>query len=78
LPSAKRALKVVAGSLLVAAGVIGLLLPIVPGWALIIPGALLLGFDVAYLTGLLDRHEHRWPKLRPWFARLRNWLPRKQ
>ncbi|HWA99604.1 MAG TPA: hypothetical protein VG713_13975 [Pirellulales bacterium] len=76
--SAKRLLKIVAGSVLVGAGVLGLLLPVIPGWALIIPGALLLGFDVAMIGVYLERHEHRWPRMRPWIVKLRGWLPKKR
>ena len=40
---AKRVLLIAAGIALIAAGVLGLVLPIVPGWVLILVGILLLG-----------------------------------
>jgi hypothetical protein len=70
-----KPVKVVLGSLLVGVGVIGLLVPIMPGWALIIPGALLLGFDVAIIARYLRHTEKRWPRWRPWSEKLRGMLP---
>ncbi|HEX3871690.1 MAG TPA: hypothetical protein VHV77_14705 [Pirellulales bacterium] len=73
-----KPLKIVLGSLLVGAGIIGLLLPILPGWLLIIPGALLLGFDVAVLVRYLKRSEDRWPRLAPGIRWLRDRIPHKK
>ncbi|MCA1736414.1 MAG: PGPGW domain-containing protein [Actinobacteria bacterium] len=49
-----RAVVVIAGTVLVLGGVIGLLLPVVPGWLLIIPGLAILGTEFVWAATLLD------------------------
>jgi hypothetical protein len=71
----KRVLKIVAGSVLLFIGLVGLLLPVLPGWVFIIPGALLLGFDVAIIARYLKHAEDRWPKHRSWLGWLRSCVP---
>jgi uncharacterized membrane protein YbaN (DUF454 family) len=54
--------RIVAGSLLVLVGVLGLILPVLPGWILLIPGLVLLSVDVPFAARLLDRVRHRMPQ----------------
>ncbi len=49
-----RAVVVIAGTVLVLGGVIGLLLPVLPGWLLIIPGLAILGTEFVWAATLLD------------------------
>jgi hypothetical protein len=51
--SGKRVAVTVAGFTLLLAGLAGLLLPIVPGWLLIIPGLALLGTEYVWAQRLL-------------------------
>jgi hypothetical protein len=43
----------------------------------IIPGALLLGFDVAIIARYLRQAEDRWPQHRSWLGWLRSCIPTK-
>jgi uncharacterized membrane protein YbaN (DUF454 family) len=49
----KRVLRIIAGFLLIGGGVVGWLLPIVPGWALFIPGLILLSREFHWARRLL-------------------------
>jgi uncharacterized protein (TIGR02611 family) len=49
-----RIVLVMIGTILLIGGVIGLLLPIVPGWLLIIPGLAILGTEFVWARRLLD------------------------
>ena len=60
----KRALRITSGLAMVAAGLAGLALPILPGWILLIPGLILLS------------HEFHWA--RRLLAWLRNLFPQRQ
>ena len=51
--SGKRVAITIAGGLLVLAGLAGLLLPIIPGWLLIIPGLALLATEYVWAQRLL-------------------------
>ena len=51
--SGKRVAVTVAGGLLVLAGLAGLILPIIPGWLLIIPGLALLATEYVWAQRLL-------------------------
>lgn len=51
--SGKRVAVTIAGGLLVLAGLAGLILPIVPGWLLIIPGLALLATEYVWAQRLL-------------------------
>ena len=53
-----------AGWGLLAVGVAGLVLPILPGWVFIGWGAVTLAPDVPFFARLLDRIAHRVPQLR--------------
>ena len=69
--SIKQIARRVLGIILVLAGLIGVVIPVIPGWPLLIPGALLLGFDIPRLVRILEqgaarfpRHQHRFYKVR--------------
>ena len=49
-----RIVLVMIGTILLIGGVVGLLLPIVPGWLLIIPGLAILGTEFVWARRLLD------------------------
>jgi hypothetical protein len=51
--SGKRVAVTIAGGLLVLAGLAGLLLPVIPGWLLIIPGLALLATEYVWAQRLL-------------------------
>lgn len=56
---------------LLALGVAGLLLPILPGWCFIVWGVVILTPDVPFLGRLLDRLAQRVPALRSTVERMR-------
>jgi len=49
----KRAVRIIGGFFLTAAGVAGWLLPFIPGWALFIPGLILLSREFHWANRLL-------------------------
>ena len=53
-PLILRIVLVVVGTILLLGGLIGLLLPIVPGWLMIIPGLAILGTEFVWARRLLD------------------------
>lgn len=53
-PLVIRVIAVIAGTVLVLGGIVGLLLPIVPGWLLIIPGLAILATEFVWAARLLD------------------------
>jgi uncharacterized protein (TIGR02611 family) len=53
-PLIVRIVLVITGTILVLGGLVGLLLPIVPGWLLIIPGLAILGTEFVWARRLLD------------------------
>ena len=53
-PLIVRIVLVILGTVLVLGGLVGLLLPIVPGWLLIIPGLAILGTEFVWARRLLD------------------------
>jgi uncharacterized protein (TIGR02611 family) len=53
-PLILRIILVMVGTILLVGGLIGLLLPIVPGWLLIIPGLAILGTEFVWARRLLD------------------------
>jgi hypothetical protein len=57
--SGKRVAVTIAGGLLVLAGLAGLLLPIVPGWLLIIPGLALLATEYVWAQRLLKMAKEK-------------------
>lgn len=58
-PLIVRIVLVMIGTILLVGGVIGLLLPIVPGWLLIIPGLAILGTEFVWARRLLDTAKAR-------------------
>lgn len=58
----KRCARIVAGIILLIAGVIGWLLPIVPGWPLIIPALMLLSHEFHWARRLLAWLKSKFPK----------------
>jgi len=58
----KRWLKITAGFALLLAGVAGWILPIVPGWALFIPGLILLSREFHWARRLLTWLRSHFPK----------------
>ncbi len=59
-----RLSRIIAGSILVVAGVVGLALPILPGWLFIIPGLSLLSSEFVWAARLRRRAADEWSKLR--------------
>lgn len=53
-PLIVRIVLVMIGTVLLVGGLVGLLLPIVPGWLLIIPGLAILGTEFVWARRLLD------------------------
>lgn len=50
---------VIAGTILVLGGLIGLLLPVVPGWLMIIPGLAILATEFVWARRLLDTAKEK-------------------
>ena len=53
-PLIVRVILVMVGTILLVGGLIGLLLPIVPGWLMIIPGLAILATEFVWARRLLD------------------------
>lgn len=53
-PLLVRIILVMVGTILLVGGLIGLLLPVVPGWLMIIPGLAILGTEFVWARRLLD------------------------
>jgi uncharacterized membrane protein YbaN (DUF454 family) len=70
---AKSLLRRALGVLLVLVGIVGLLMPIMPGWLFLVPGGVLLGFDIPKLVSLLRHLQHHHPR----FGGLLGWASRK-
>jgi uncharacterized protein YqgC (DUF456 family) len=51
-------LRITAGSVLLTIGVLGLILPILPGWLLIIPGLFLLGENTKVSRFIISKMPH--------------------
>lgn len=60
-----RVVRIVGGGVLIAAGLAGLVLPIVPGWLLIIPGLALWSSEFVWAAKLRRRATEEWRKRRP-------------
>jgi len=58
----RHALRIAAGFGLVILGIIGLILPIMPGWVFLIPGLVLLADYLPPVRRLLDWAKSRMPK----------------
>jgi uncharacterized membrane protein YbaN (DUF454 family) len=59
----KASLRVILGAVLTALGVLGLILPVMPGWIFLIPGLALLSVHFRWARRLLDYFRHRRPRL---------------
>jgi uncharacterized membrane protein YbaN (DUF454 family) len=57
-------------------GVIGLLLPVIPGWLLIVLGALVLKTEHPWLRRVLQKLSARFPVLKRGLNRVSSWLER--
>jgi uncharacterized membrane protein YbaN (DUF454 family) len=58
----RRSLRISFGFLLLAGGLIGWLLPVIPGWLLVIPGLLLLSREFHWARKLLAWLRSHFPK----------------
>ena len=63
-PLIVRIVLVMIGTVLLVGGLVGLLLPIVPGWLLIIPGLAILGTEFVWARRLLDTARSKAASLR--------------
>lgn len=55
----KRGLRVTGGMLLIVLGLLGLALPIAPGWVFLIPGLMILAREFHWARRLLEWLKHR-------------------
>jgi uncharacterized membrane protein YbaN (DUF454 family) len=69
----RRIAVVALGWSLVIGGVIGLLLPVIPGWLLIVLGALVLNTEHPWLRGVLEKLGTRFPVLKRVLNRVSSW-----
>ena len=60
-----RLSRIVVGTLLLGLGLVGLALPIMPGWLLIIPGLSLLSTEFVWAARLRRRAGEEWRRIRP-------------
>lgn len=75
-------IRVLIGTILLLVGIIGLATPVLPGWAFLIPGALILARDIPFFRRLLkwaDQNiiswfERKFPRIRRPLEKLRNTL----
>lgn len=58
----QRAIRIIAGFFMVVAGVAGWLLPVIPGWALFVPGLILLSREFHWARRLLRWLRNRFRK----------------
>ena len=58
----KRGLRVTGGMVLIVLGLLGLVLPIIPGWVFLIPGLILLSREFHWARRLLEWLKHRLPQ----------------
>jgi uncharacterized protein (TIGR02611 family) len=63
-PLIVRIVLVIIGTILLVGGLVGLLLPMVPGWLLIIPGLAILGTEFVWARRLLDTARSKAASLR--------------
>ncbi len=59
---------------LIALGVAGIILPLLPGWIFIALGVLLLADDIGPFRRLIQKVETRWPQTRSTIRTARRWL----
>ena len=58
----KRWLKIISGMAMLIVGVIGWLLPVIPGWAFFIPGLVLLSHEFHWARRLLGWLKSKFPR----------------
>lgn len=63
-PLVIRIVVVIAGTVLLLGGLVGLLLPVVPGWLFIIPGLAILGTEFVWAARLLDTAKTKASEIR--------------
>lgn len=74
----KHVARLTAAWLLIAVGIVLGPLPIVPGWPLVLLGAMMLGFNHERMLAVVDWCEARFPWLRRLTGALRRGLTRRQ
>lgn len=67
-----------AGWGMLALGLAGLVLPVLPGWVFIGWGAVTLAPDIPFFARVLERIAHKVPQLQPTIDRLTGKSPKKQ
>lgn len=72
----KGILVLIVGILFIMMGLVGSILPFVPGWIFSIMGVLLLSLYFPRLRAWLDSHTERWPKVHAYIHRMRMWADR--
>lgn len=60
----REKLKILSGFGLVLLGIIGIILPVMPGWIFLIPGLVILSEHFVWAQRLLDRAKHYLEKLK--------------
>ena len=63
-PSLREKLKILSGFGLVALGIVGLIVPVLPGWIFLIPGLVILSDHFVWARRLLDRAKVYLDKLK--------------
>lgn len=80
-----KTVRIVVGSVLLIVGLSGLVLPVIPGWLLIIPGVVILARDIHLFrrlicwtlgTRFVQWVERRWPRTREPLERIRERMRR--
>lgn len=60
-----RTIRLFGGGALIAAGLVGLVMPVLPGWILIIPGLSLWSSEFVWAARLRHRVDTEWRRFRP-------------
>lgn len=72
----KALLVLIFGILFILAGVVSLVLPLLPGWLFFGIGLILLSLYSPRLRAWVERHTRRWPKLHAFVAKVQGWADR--
>lgn len=67
-----RLVRLIGGGVLLAAGLVGLVMPILPGWLFIIPGLSLWSTEFVWAARLRHRAGEEWRRVRPFPANKRD------
>lgn len=70
----KKWLRLPLAILAILAGIASLVLPVVPGWLLIVVGLVLLSPELPFVEKLLNSLEYRHPSMRPALRKFRRWM----